>query len=86
MLKKIIAFCGGQNKYESIKIGCNAHAEMTATIRTNLQDISNGNPAIEQFGYMFGQWLIKRSSEYFLIGLYNALVGRDDRAYKKKQQ
>lgn len=84
MLKKIIAFCGGQNKYETTKVGANAHAELTATIRTNLQDISNGNPTLEQYGYLFGQWLIKRSSEYFLIGLYDALVGRDNRKYKKK--
>jgi hypothetical protein len=84
MLKKIIAFCGGQNKYETTKVGANAHAEMTATIRTNIQGIANSNPALEQYGYMFGQWLIKRSSEYFLTGLYDALVGRDNRKYNHK--
>jgi len=75
MLKeKIIAFCGGQNKYESIKVGINSHAELTATIRTNIQDIANSNEKLEMFGYMFGKWLTKRSSIYFLTGLSKALM------------
>lgn len=74
MLKKIIAFCGGQNKYESIKVGANSHAELTATIRTNIQEIANSNEKLEMFGYMYGKWLTKRSSTYFLTGLYKALI------------
>jgi len=46
---------------------------LTTTIRTNRQDISNGNPTLEQYGYMFGKWIIKRSSIHFCIGLYKAL-------------
>lgn len=74
MLKKIIAFCGGQNKYETTKVGANSNAELTATIRTNIQGIANGNEKLEMFGYMFGQWLTKRSSIYFLTGLSKALM------------
>ena len=68
--------CGGDNSYDSAKLGCTAHGELTVTIRTNKQDISHGNSALETYGYMFGKWIVKRSSEYFCIGLYRALRER----------
>ena len=74
IFKKIIAMCGGDNKYNSIaKIESNPHGLLTTTIRTNIQEISNGNTTIEMAGYMFGKWLVKNTSEYFSIGLYKAL-------------
>jgi len=69
----VTKYCGGSNSYESTKLGCEAHGELTATIRTNKQEISNGNQNIEQYGYMFGKWIIKKTCTNFCIGLYKAL-------------
>jgi hypothetical protein len=66
--------CGGNNSYDSTKIGNKSDGEMTATIRTNIQEIANSNEKLEMFGYMFGKWLTKRSSIYFLTGLSKALM------------
>ena len=75
----IIKFCGGSNSYESVKVGNNSHAEMTVSIRTNIQDISKSNVELETLGYIFGTWIIKRSSMHFCIGLYKALKeGKND--------
>lgn len=65
--------CGGNNSYDSTKIGCNPHGELTVTIRTNQQEISNSNEKLELMGYMFGKWIVKRCSDYFCIGLNKAL-------------
>lgn len=75
----VIKLCGGSNSYDSTKLGCDSHGELTVTIRTNRQEIANGNSALEQYGYIFGKWIIKRSNMYFCIGLYKALKeGKND--------
>lgn len=65
--------CGGSNKYKTIKTGVASHAEMTATVRTNIQEIANGNGQLDQYGYMFGKWIKKNADSYFLSGLFKAL-------------
>ena len=72
----IIKFCGGNNSYTSIKAGVRSNAEMTVTVRTNIQEIANGNGQLDQYGYMFGKWIKKNADSYFLSGLFKALSDR----------
>jgi hypothetical protein len=73
IVETIKKLCGGNNSYDSTKVMCNPHGEMTATIRTNKQEIANSNEKLQLFGYTFGKWLIKKTNVYFMIGLYNAI-------------
>lgn len=65
--------CGGNNSYKTIKLGCSSHAEMTVTVRTNIQEIVNSNEKLDMLGYMFGKWIKKNADDYFLSGLFKAL-------------
>mgnify|MGYP000971279919 CR=1 FL=1 len=74
---KIFVQCGGSNSYTSIKTGVASHGEMTTTVRTNLQEIANGNGTLDQYGYMWGKWIKKNADSYFLSGLFKALAEGD---------
>lgn len=50
---------------------------MTVTVRTNIQEIANGNGTLDQYGYMFGKFLKKNADGYFLSGLFKALAEGD---------
>lgn len=72
--RKKIYQCGGSNSYKSIKVGVASHGEMTTTLRTNIQEIANGNGQLDQYGYMWGKWIKKNADSYFLSGLFKALT------------
>jgi hypothetical protein len=72
--RKKIYQCGGSNSYKSIKVGVASHGEMTTIVRTNIQEIANGNGQLDQYGYMFGKWIKKNADSYFLSGLFKALT------------
>lgn len=74
--RKKIYQCGESNSYKSIKVGVASHGEMTTTVRTNMQEIANGNGQLDQYGYMFGKWIKKNADSYFLSGLFKALSKR----------
>lgn len=65
--------CGGSNNYTSMKIACKPDGELTITIRTNKQEIINGNEKVELGGYMFGKWLMKQTNVFFVNGMFKAL-------------
>jgi len=65
--------CGGTNSYQNIRVDCGPNSEMTTSIRTNIQEIANSNSKIEMLGNMYGKWLLKKTSAYFLNGLYKVL-------------
>jgi hypothetical protein len=72
MINKIKKLCGGANTYVSIRVQSNSDGEMTTTIRKNYQEIANGNSTMEQYGYMFGKWLMNKTSVYFVNGVFKA--------------